>query len=340
MKKISRRNFVSESLILMGSALFLPSKSIPGIPRNFSGSVRNSEIYPSYLSLEKKGELSRRVEKLKSIYESCHLCPRDCRVNRLEGQIGKCQATSRVKVSSAQAHFGEERPLVGKRGSGTIFFSNCGLRCVFCQNYQISIEGEGIEISDQRLAETMIKVQNIGCHNINLVTPTHYLPNIINAVRIAARKGLRIPLAYNTSGYEKLDVLQLLDGIVDIYLPDCKYMDPEHAAKYSSEAYNYPYYAQIALKEIFRQVGDLVVDSRGIAVRGLILRHLIMPNRIAGTEKFLKFVAENLYINLMRQYRPEHKAFDYPEIARRIKRSEYEEALDWAKKYGLNRLDK
>ncbi len=335
---------MSESLILMGSALFLPSKSIPGIPRNFSGSAHNSGIYPSYLALEKKRELSKRVEKLQSIYENCQLCPRDCRVNRLEGQTGKCQATSTVKVSSAQAHFGEERPLVGQRGSGTIFFSNCGLRCVFCQNYQISIEGEGIEISDQRLAETMIKIQNIGCHNINLVTPTHYLPNIINAVQIAARKGLRIPLVYNTSGYEKLDILQLLDGIVDIYLPDCKYMDPEHAAKYSSEAYNYPYYAQIALKEIFRQVEDLVVDSRGIAVRGLILRHLIMPNRIAGTEKFLKFVAENLskttYLNLMRQYRPEHKAFDYPEIARRIKRSEYEEVLEWAKKYGLDRLDR
>jgi putative pyruvate formate lyase activating enzyme len=335
---------MNESLILMGSALFLPSKSIPGIPRSFSGSAQSSGIYPSYLALEKKGELSKRVEKLQSIYENCQLCPRDCRVNRLEGQTGKCQATSKVKVSSAQAHFGEERPLVGQRGSGTIFFSNCGLRCVFCQNYQISIEGEGIEISDQRLAETMIKIQNIGCHNINLVTPTHYLPNIMNAVQVAARKGLRIPLVYNTSGYEKLDVLQLLDGIVDIYLPDCKYMDPEHAAKYSSEAYNYPYYVQIALKEIFRQVGDLVVNSRGIAVRGLILRHLIMPNRISGTERFLKFVAENLskttYLNLMRQYRPEHKAFDYPEIARRIKRSEYEEVLGWARKYGLNRLDK
>jgi putative pyruvate formate lyase activating enzyme len=335
---------MSESLILMGSALFLPSKSIPGMPRDFSNSAQGSGLYPSYLALEKKGELSKRVKELQSIYESCQLCPRDCRVNRLDGQTGKCQATSKVKVSSAQAHFGEERPLVGQRGSGTIFFSNCGLRCVFCQNYQISIEGEGIEISDQRLAETMIKVQNIGCHNINLVTPTHYLPNIINAVQIAIQKGLRIPLVYNTSGYERLDILQLLDGIVDIYLPDCKYMDPGHAAKYSSEAYNYPYYAKIALKEIFRQVGDLVVDNRGIAVRGLILRHLIMPNRIAGTEKFLKFVAENLskttYLNLMRQYRPEYKAFDYPEIARRIKRSEYEEVLSWAKKYGLNRLDK
>lgn len=335
---------MSESLIIMGSALFLPPRSVNGIPRPFSRSSQSPGAYPSYLALEKKGELSARVKKLYAIYESCQLCPRDCRVNRTKGQTGKCKGSSKVKVSSAQAHFGEERPLVGQRGSGTIFFSNCGLRCVFCQNYKISIEGEGIEISDQRLAETMIKVQNIGCHNINLVTPTHYLPNIVNAVQIAARKGLRIPLVYNTSGYEKLDILQLLDGIVDIYLPDCKYMDPEHAAKYSSEAYNYPYYAKIALKEIFRQVGDLIVDNRGIAVRGLILRHLILPNRIAGTESLLKFVAENLskttYLNLMRQYRPEYKAFDYPEIARRIKRDEYEEALNWARKYGLNRLDK
>jgi len=261
----------------------------------------------------------------------------------MEGQTGKCQATSRVKISSAQAHFGEERPLVGQRGSGTIFFANCNLRCVFCQNYKISIEGEGIEISDQRLAETMIKIQNVGCHNINLVTPTHYLPNIVSAVQKAIPMGLRIPLVYNTSSYEKPDILKLLDRIVDIYLPDCKYMNPEHAAKYSSEAYNYPYYAKMALKEMFRQVGDLVVNNKGIAVRGIILRHLIMPNRIGGSERFLKFVAENLskntYLNLMRQYRPEYKAFDYPKIARRITRKEYEEVLNWAKKYGLHRLD-
>ncbi|MDH4257832.1 MAG: radical SAM protein [Candidatus Aminicenantes bacterium] len=233
---------------------------------------------------------------------------------------------------------------MGRRGSGTIFFSNCGLRCIYCQNYKISIEGEGIEISDQRLAETMIKVQNIGCHNVNLVTPTHYLPNIISALQKAVSLGLRIPLVYNTSGYERLEILQLLDGIVDIYLPDCKYMDPVQAAKYSSEAFNYPYYAKIALKEIFRQVGDLTVNGQGIAVKGLILRHLILPNKIAGTQKFLKFVAENLskttYLNLMRQYRPEHKAFEYPDIARRITRNEYEEALNWAKNYGLNRLDR
>ena len=343
MKKISRRNFLNDSLILMGSALFLPSRSHPGTTRNFSAGVQSPELYPSYLALEKEGELSKRVKELFSVYESCHLCPRDCRVNRMEGQTGKCQATSRVKISSAQAHFGEERPLVGQRGSGTIFFANCNLRCVFCQNYKISIEGEGIEISDQRLAETMIKIQNVGCHNINLVTPTHYLPNIVSAVQKAIPMGLRIPLVYNTSSYEKPDILKLLDRIVDIYLPDCKYMDPEHAAKYSSEAYNYPYYAKMALKEMFRQVGDLVVNNRGIAVRGIILRHLIMPNRIGGSERFLKFVAENLskntYLNPMRQYRPEYKAFDYPKIARRITRKEYEEVLNWTKKYGLHRLD-
>ena len=327
----------------MGSALFLNSESIAGTTKKFSTDANSVELYPSYLALEKEGELSKRVKELFSVYESCHLCPRDCQVNRMEGQTGKCQATSRVKVSSAQAHFGEERPLVGQRGSGTIFFSNCNLRCVFCQNYQISIEGEGIEISDQRLAETMIKIQNVGCHNINLVTPTHYLPNIVSAVQKAIPLGLRIPLVYNTSSYENPATLKLLDGIVDIYLPDCKYMNPAHAAKYSSEAYNYPHYAKMALKEMFRQVGDLVVDRRGIAVRGIILRHLIMPNRISGSERFLKFVAENLskntYLNLMRQYRPEHKAFDYPEIARRITRKEYEEVLNWAKKYGLHRLD-
>ena len=343
MKKISRRDFLSDSLILMSSGLFLPSRSHSSMIRNFTDTVKNPELYPSYLALEKKGELSKRVKDLFSVYESCHLCPRDCQVNRIQGQTGKCQATSRVKVSSAQAHFGEERPLVGQKGSGTIFFANCNLRCVFCQNYQISIEGEGIEISDQRLAQTMIKIQNVGCHNVNLVTPTHYIPNIVSAVQKAIPLGLRIPLVYNTSSYENPDILKLLDGIVDIYLPDCKYMDSDNAAKYSAESYNYPHYAKLALKEMHRQVGDLEVNSRGIAVRGIIMRHLIMPNRIAGSEKFLKFVAENLskntYLNLMRQYRPEYKAFDYPEIARRITRKEYEEVLNWAKKYGLNRLD-
>ena len=336
MEKISRRQFLSESMLWGSAALLFPSVLLSSKDQTVA------QAYPSYLELEKKGLLSERVEKLYAHYENCTLCPRDCRVNRKEGQTGKCQASAKVKVSSAFPHFGEETPLVGQKGSGTIFFSNCGLRCIYCQNYEISLEGEGVEITDQRLAETMIKVQKMGCHNINLVTPTHYSPSIVHAVQMAIPMGLHIPLVYNTGGYEKPEIIKLLDGIVDIYLPDCKYMSPQNAAKYSSEAYNYPHYAKLALKEMHRQVGDLRVDGRGVAVRGLMVRHLILPNRIAGTEEFLKFVAENLskntYINLMAQYRPEYKAFDYPEISRRIKRSEYEEAKRWAKKYGLTRL--
>jgi len=342
MKKISRRNFLKDSLLLASFPFLYSSNYLTGSEKNFLASREDSSRYPSYLELEEKGILSQRVKKLYSIYESCHLCPRDCRVDRTKEEIGKCRATSQVKVSDAFPHFGEEPPLVGKKGSGTIFFSNCGLRCVFCQNYKISIEGEGVEISDERLADLMIKLQKVGCHNINLVTPTHYVPNIVNALRMAIKNGLHIPLVYNTSGYETLETLQLLDGIIDIYLPDCKYMKPEYAAKYSSEAYSYPYYAQIALKEMHRQVGVLQINQKGIAVRGLMIRHLIIPNRISGTEKFLRFIAENFpkntYINLMAQYRPEYKAFDYPEIARRLKRSEYQEAVRWAKKFGLNRL--
>ena len=341
MKKISRRNFLNDSLIITSSAFFhlgnFSQKNVQAI----SDHKKGLKEYPSYLELYKNGILSQRADKLYSIYENCQLCPRDCRVNRMKDQTGKCKASSTVKVSSAAPHFGEEAPLVGKRGSGTIFFSNCGLRCIYCQNYSISIEGEGVEISDSRLAETMIKLQKFGCHNINLVTPTHYLPNIIKALQEAISMGLRIPLVYNTGGYERLEILQLLDGIMDIYLPDCKYMDPEQSAKYSDEAYNYPYYAKIAIKEMFRQVGNLTTN-KGIAVRGLMLRHLLLPNRVSGAEEFLRFVAENLskttYINIMRQYRPEYKAMEYTKIARRLKRSEYTEALNWAKKYGLNRL--
>jgi len=333
---------LEDSLFLMSSAFFMPSSSPRLRGKDFLDNKESSKEYPSYLELEKKGTLSERAEKLYSIYENCHLCPRDCRVNRKEGQVGRCQATSKVKISSTAPSFDEESPLVGKSGSGAIFFSNCGLRSVYSQDYKISIEGEGIEISDQRLAEEMIKLQKKGCHNINIVTPTHYAPNIVSAIQKAIPLGLRIPVVYNTRGYEMLETLQLLDGIIDIYLPECKYMDSESAGKYSAEAYNYPHHAKLALKEMYRQVGDLKVDSRGIAVRGLMVRHLILPNRIAGTEKFLKFVAENLskttYINIMNQYRPEYKASEYPEIARRIKRTEYNDAIKWAKKYGLTRL--
>jgi putative pyruvate formate lyase activating enzyme len=296
----------------------------------------------AYLRLS-AAALSERAATLKALYKSCSLCPRDCRVDRTKGEKGKCQASDRVKVSSAFPHFGEEAPLVGQGGSGTVFFCHCGLRCWYCQNHEISFDAQGEEITDRQLAEIFVKVQKIGCHNINFVTPTHFLPSIINAVALAVPLGLRVPLVYNTSGYEKLEILQLLDGIVDIYLPDYKYDSPEPAAKYSSEAYNYPYYARIALKEMHRQVGELAVDGRGVARRGLIIRHLILPNRLAGTKGFLKFVATELSkgtaINLMRQYRPEHKAWDFPELSRVIKTGEYAEAVGWARELGLTRFD-
>jgi putative pyruvate formate lyase activating enzyme len=341
MKEISRRKFLNDC-ILSGPALIPVVFTIPERRRIPTSETTESSVYPSYLKLYREGILSQRIKDLYKIYEECHLCPRNCRVNRLDGKTGKCKASSKVKLSSAAPHFGEERPLVGLKGSGTIFFSNCGLRCVYCQNYSISIDGEGIEVSDDRLAESMLKIQDFGCHNVNLVTPTHYLPNIVGALNSAIPLGLRIPLVYNTSGYEKLEVLQLLEGIVDIYLPDFKYMDSQHAASYSSEAYNYPFFAKIALKEMFRQVGDLKVSGRGIAEKGLMVRHLILPNRIAGTQKFVRFVAQELskttYVNIMRQYRPEHKAMDYPEIARRLHNQEYTEAIQWAREEGLTRL--
>ncbi len=341
MGKISRRTFLTDSFILASSSFLIYPEYLRISEKSISQEKERPK-YPSYLEREEKGILSQRLEKLLSTCENCQLCPRDCRVDRTKDETGKCKATSKVKVASAFPHFGEEAPLVGKKGSGTIFFSNCSMKCVFCQNYEVSIEGDGVEISDERLADMMIKLQRMGCHNINLVTPSHYVPNIVNALQKAIRKGLRIPLVYNTAPYETLETLQLLDGIIDIYLPDCKFMDPEYAAKYSGETYNYPHYVKIALKEMHRQVGVLKIGRYGIAEQGLMIRHLILPNNISGTEKFIKFVAENFpkqtYVNLMRQYRPEYKAFDYPELARRITSSEYKHAKQLARKYGLSRL--
>jgi putative pyruvate formate lyase activating enzyme len=301
------------------------------------------KIYPSYLNLVKSRERFDRLEKLKSYYQNCSLCPRDCRVDRTRKELGKCRASDVLRVSSAFPHFGEERPLVGQKGSGTLFFSLCGLRCSYCQNSTISFEGEGADVEVERAAQSMLKLQRMGCHNINLVTPTHFLPGIFEAVFLAADMGLNIPIVYNTSGYEKVEILQLLDGIVDIYLPDFKYMNPEFSAKFSSEAYNYPHFAREAFKEMFRQVGDLEIHGRGIAKRGLMVRHLVLPNRIAGTKDILRFVSENLsretYINIMRQYRPEYKARQYTEINTCITLEEYNQALKWARDFGLTRLD-
>ncbi len=305
--------------------------------------IRRKDFQPAYWKLEQAGELARRERALKQIYRSCRLCPRQCGANRARWETGFCNSTSRAKVYSAHPHFGEERPLVGRHGSGTIFFSNCNLQCVFCQNWEIAHRGDGSYVSDERLGRLMVEMQGRGCHNINLVTPTHIVPNIIGGLRHAIRRGLRVPLVYNCGGYESLEVIRLLDGIVDIYLPDYKYTSGAMAEKYSSGASDYPERAAEAIKEMHRQVGNVVVDEEGIALRGLMIRHLVMPDNIAGTDRFVKWVAGELgpdtYVNIMAQYRPEHQAYRFPEIARRITRAEFRQAIQWAREAGLTRLD-
>lgn len=299
---------------------------------------------PAYYRLEEAGKFSERIAQAYDILEYCELCPRNCGVNRLAGQRGFCRAPEKVMVYSYQPHFGEELPLVGSGGSGTIFFSNCSLRCVFCQNWPIAHEGWGREISDESLADMMLELQQKGCHNINLVTPTHVMPNILNATRIAMQQGLELPLCYNTSGYERPEMINLLDGIVDIYLPDIKFMDGEEAQRYNlAAAYDYPQMAQESTIVMHRQVGDLVTSDRGIALRGLMIRHLVMPNRVAGTKEFVHWVAEHLstetYVNIMSQYRVEFKAFEFEQIARAITSEEYVEAMEWAFDAGLTNFD-
>jgi putative pyruvate formate lyase activating enzyme len=296
--------------------------------------------YPSYLNFSKK-ELNQRVEKLFKTLENCEICPRKCHVNRLKGEKGYCQLGYLPMVSAYHPHFGEETPLVGKYGSGTIFMTSCNLSCVYCQNYEISQLRIGEEVSFERLAEMMIELQNLGCHNINFVTPTPQVPAILKSLEIAIEKGLKIPLVYNTSSYDSLEVLKLLDGIIDIYLPDARYSDDKIAKKYSN-APNYFEIMKKAIKEMHRQVGDLVVNEEGIAVRGLIIRHLILPNGLAGSEKIFQFISreisKNTFLNIMDQYYPTWKAFDFPELSRRINEKEFKEEINLAKKFGLKRI--
>lgn len=300
---------------------------------------------PGYARLETEGKLGQRVEQAYRELENCRLCPRLCGVNRLAGETGFCHTSAQARVSSYSPHFGEELPLVGRNGSGTIFFSNCNLRCEFCQNYPIAHFGQGREVSDEKLAAMMLDLQQRGCHNINLVTPTHLLPNILGAVRLACLQGLRLPLCYNTGGYERVELIRLLDGIIDIYLTDLKFMDPEEAARYLADSpLDYPRGARAAIEEMHRQVGVLKTDGQGVARRGLMIRHLVMPNQAAGTEEFVHWVADKLskdtYVNIMAQYRPEYRAGDYPKIARAITPEEFLEAIDQAQAAGLTNLDR
>jgi len=297
----------------------------------------------AYLELYHCGELAARIERAKGVLESCEICPRHCQVNRLAGEVGKCRTGVRAIVSSYGPHFGEEAPLIGSHGSGTIFFTNCNLRCVFCQNYSISQLGEGSEVTREELAAMMLSLEKRECHNINLVSPTHVVPQILEALELAIARGLSIPLVYNSGGYDSVETLRLLQGIVDIYMPDMKYADDEIARQYSGIE-NYPAVNRAAVKEMHRQVGDLQIDEQGVATRGLLVRHLVLPHGLAGTQKTVRFLAEeislNTYLNVMAQYRPCHKASQFPLLSRSITREEFLEAVDLARQQGLQRLDR
>ncbi len=272
--------------------------------------------------------------------KECRICPRECGARRLEGRYGVCHATDQVFISGASPHFGEEPVLVGRHGSGTIFFSSCNLKCLFCQNYDISHLRSGQPVTTDELAALMLSLQAMGCHNINLVTPTHFTAQIVQALARATERGLHIPIVYNCGGYESVETLALLDGIVDIYMPDIKYSDNRMAKKWSGVS-DYWDVVRLAVKEMHRQVGDLRTDGLGIARRGLLVRHLVLPNNIAGSEAVLEFVARQLsaetYINIMDQYHPAFKARNLPPLNRRMRLDEYDRVVGYARALGLHR---
>ena len=300
-----------------------------------------SAFEPAYIETKKKGLLRDKITKARNLLKSCRICPRECNVDRLSGQLGQCSTGEEAVVSSFNAHFGEEPPLVGAFGSGTIFFTHCSLKCNFCQNYDVSHGGQGDESGLGQLAGTMLILQHNGCHNINLVTPTHVVPQILAALDMAIDGGLRIPLVYNSSGYDRVETLELLDGVVDIYMPDFKFWDPVVAQK-TCNAPDYPGAAAKAVVEMHRQVGDLQVDENGIATRGLIVRHLVMPSGMAGTGEVMSFIADhvskNTYVNIMDQYRPCGEALHVEELAGPVSKTQFNQAVAAAKEAGISRF--
>lgn len=297
----------------------------------------------AYLALYRSGRLTERVKAALALLENCHVCPHNCGINRLAGEKGKCRTGRLALVSSYGPHYGEETPLVGKRGSGTIFFTNCNLKCLFCQNYTISQLGDGSEVTKEQLAAIMLSLQARGCHNINFVSPTHVVPQILEALEIATKLGLKLPLVYNSGGYDSVETLKILNGIMDIYMPDMKYSD-EKIAQELSGIEHYPSINQAALKEMHRQVGDLQIDENGVATRGLLIRHLVLPHGLAGTKGIVKFIAQdisqNSYVNIMAQYHPCYKAFQIPQLARPLSKQEFLDAVELAQAAGLHRLDR
>ena len=302
-----------------------------------------NHFQPAYLALLENGELEKKVALAFEHLENCDLCARTCHVNRRESKQGAaCRTGERAVVHSFGPHHGEENPLRGWGGSGTIFFSWCNLNCTYCQNWEISHKGIGREVEPEELAEMMLNLQKRGCHNINFVSPSHVVAQILTAVLIAARKSLRLPLVYNTGGYDSMEALALLDGVVDIYMPDMKYGASEVARKYS-RVRNYSEVNQAAIREMHRQVGDLVIDEQGLAQRGLLVRHLVLPNNLANSEKVVAFLAEEIskdtYLNIMAQYHPAYKAHKTPVLDQRITSEEYQAAIMLAKEHGLRRYD-
>jgi putative pyruvate formate lyase activating enzyme len=297
---------------------------------------------PSSIDTLQSGLLKIKVQQASEILQSCRLCPRQCNVNRLGGEKGICRTTDQAVVSGYHAHFGEEAPLVGRFGSGTIFFSHCNLKCNFCQNFDISHKGTGKPVSDVELADMMLNLQKEGCHNINFVTPSHVVPQILSAVLLAAERGLTLPLVYNTSAYDAVETLRILDGVIDIYMPDFKFWDPR-SSDITCGAPDYPDAARKAILEMHRQVGDLVMDATGLAQRGVLIRHLIMPDRLAETHEIMKFIAANIsintYINVMPQYCPSGDIGNIKWLRRKITEQEYARAIQYALDAGLTRLD-
>jgi putative pyruvate formate lyase activating enzyme len=298
---------------------------------------------PAYIDALENGLLEKFEKIAWKRLKSCTLCPRNCKVNRLDGDTGVCKTGTKAWVSSYNAHFGEEAPLVGKNGSGTIFFTHCNLNCIFCQNFDISQEGQGQEVTSEQLATVMLSLQKAGCHNINLVTPSHVVPQILSSIKIAAQDGLHLPIVFNTSAYDHVFTLKLLEGIVDIYMPDFKFWDPK-VAKMACDAEDYPEKARKALMEMHRQVGDLVMDSDGIAQRGMIIRHLVLPGGLAGTRETMHFIAEKLsndsYVNIMKQYRPCGNASKIKALSKHPSQQDFEAAYHAARVEGIKRLDK
>ncbi len=296
---------------------------------------------PCYIKTYQSGKLREKIQKAYQILEDCTLCPNRCKVNRLKGELGDCKVEKDPMISSASPHFGEEAPLVGKHGSGTIFLTGCNLHCLYCQNYEISHGMMGQEISLEEFADQMLYLQRLGCHNINFVTPSHQVPQILAALEIAIPKGLKVPLVYNTGSYDSIQELKLMEDVIDIYMPDFKYWDKDVASKYSKKAIDYPEVARTAFKEMHRQVGALVINKEGIAERGMLIRHLVLPEGLAGTEHVMRFIAtelsKNSYVNIMDQYRPCGEAWDHPPLDRKITSEEYREAIKTAQKQGLHR---